>query len=510
MPLKSKITLRLYLTIIMTVIILISILGTGYVLMHDARNALLEEKQIKLFAFAKLLDDALDRTFDEILEEKKMQNASREEKISVLNEELKEVTDFIANSNPGVGVGYYSKELDAIITYGPSKELGHKVGQSIFEGHQGKDVLRTGKRMVQTAPLVRGNIMNCMHPVIRNGEVIGYIWSNELVENIEVQISKMQKQFYFAILLGILFSFMGASFIANDVASKINVIKKGLKEIQEDFSYRIPPIGGDIGEVAVAINEMAFALDQRKKLEAQIQRADRLATLGEIAAGVAHEIRNPLTSIKGFVQFIEDDLPENDEKLEYTQIVTKEVDRLNKIIEKLLFYARSSAFLKIRVDINNVLDSTLLLVNFQVVKPKVQVSTIYNHHLPLIPVDEEQIKQLFLNLIINSAQAIDTAGDITIKTDFSKDKEYVKIEISDTGKGIEEENIKNVFDPFFTTRAKGTGLGLGVAQKISELHDGYIEVSSQVGQGSMFTVYLPIKKEDHRDGGKEQTNTYSG
>lgn len=500
---KNRATLRIYLILIMAVVITTSILGSGYVLMQDAQNALLEEKQVKLFAFAKLLDDALDRTYDEILAEKGLQYASREEKIRALNEELKGITDFVAKSEPGVGVGYYSKELDAIITYGPSDELGYMVGRSISQSHKGREVMRTGQKMVQTASLVRGDIMNCMYPIIRNGEVIGYIWSNELVGDINLQVDRMQSRFYFAIFLGIIFSFAGAAFIADYVVSKVNLIKNGLKKIQEDFDYRIPPMEGEIGEIAVAINEMAFALAERKKLEEQMQRADRLAAIGEIAAGIAHEIRNPLTSVKGFVQLIEEDLPPGDGKLEYTRIVAKEVDRLNKIISELLYYAKPSESQKVCVDINNIIDSTLLLVNFKMMKPKVQVIKRYNDSLPLIPADEEQIKQVFLNLIINSIQAIDTAGEITIETDLSEDGKFIKVLVCDTGKGIEPENMKKLFDPFFTTREKGTGLGLAVVQKIVVLHGGHIEVESLLGEGSTFTVYLPTEREGSLDEGEK-------
>lgn len=507
---KGNLTLRIFLIIIIAVVIMTSILGTGYVLMQNAQQALLEEKQVKLFAFAKMLDVSLNTTFNDILSEKGFTEASREEKIRVLNSELKGITDFVANSDPGIGIGYYSKELDAILTYGPSAELGNNVGQSISENHQGRMVMLTGEAMVQTAPLVRGNIMNCMYPIIRNEQIIGYIWSNELVEDINLQIDKMQYRFRVTVFLGIIFSMIGAALIANSVISKVDIIKNGLKRIQKDLNYRIPPMEGEMGEISEAINEMAFTIAERKKFEEQIHRADRLAALGEITAGVAHEIRNPLTAIKGFVQLIEEDLPPGDSKLEYTRIVTREVDRMNKIVEELLYYARPYESCRALISINDTLDGTLMLVNFKMIQPKIKVIKQYNHSLPSIPADEEQIKQVFLNLIINSIQAIIGAGEILIATDINETGEFVSITISDTGDGIEPENLKKLFDPFFTTREKGTGLGLPVVYKIIELHRGYIEVESRLGQGAAFTVYLPIREGDSQIDAKEETHFNCG
>ncbi len=494
-------------TLILAGIIMVSIIGTGYVLVQEAQKALLEEKQHKLYALAKIMDDSLEKTFDEILEEAGALNSTREEKIKILNRKLSKITDIIATSESGVGIGYYSKDLDAIITYGPSKDLGHKVGQSISITHQGREVMRTGDKIVQTAKLVRGKIMNCMQPLIRNGKTIGYIWSNELVENINIQIQQMLNRFYLVVLIGLILSFAGTTFIANNIASKVNVIKHGLKNIQKDLYCRIAPMGGEIGEIVVAVNEMAGALTERKKLEEQMQRADRMATLGEIAAGVAHEIRNPLTAVRGFVQLIDEEFSEKDSRREFTRIILKEVNRLNRIVEELLYYARPSESHSILVDLNQVLEYSLRLVNFENSKTKVNILRQYDSQIPLVSVDEEQIKQVFLNLMINSRQAVKKNGQIRVITGMSVDRKSVKIVIADNGSGIKKENIKRLFDPFFTTREKGTGLGLAVVQKIVELHGGQVYAESIFGKGASFTVYLPIKKTDGTNGMESKENT---
>ncbi|NPV90129.1 MAG: hypothetical protein HPY50_05045 [Firmicutes bacterium] len=141
---RPRLTLRLSLTLVMAVVIISSILSAGYFMMRDAQGALLEEKQTKLFAFTRMLDANLTRNFDQILESKGLQDAPREEKIRALNRELGAGTDQVADLAPGVGVGYYSRELDAIITYGPSSQLGQTVGQSIAPNHLGRQVMASG------------------------------------------------------------------------------------------------------------------------------------------------------------------------------------------------------------------------------------------------------------------------------------------------------------------------------------------------------------------------------
>ena len=484
-----RIPIRIFIFLFMSLIIVVSSVGTGLVLMREAEHALLQEKQSKLFALARLLDVALEGTFDDILEREGLAGATRDEKIAGLNRRLAFFTDQVAASEPGVGVGYYSMALDSIITYGPSDSLGHKVGQAISQGHKGREVMATGMPRVQTARLVRGEIMNCMQPINRGGAVIGYIWSNELVDNINDQVRKMLYPFYVAIAVGIAFSFAGTAFIAQAVASRIGEIKRGIKRIESDVTHRIAPMGGELGEIAVSVNEFAEGLEARRRIEEQMQRTDRLAALGEIAAGVAHEIRNPMTSIKGFVQLIETGLEEGDSRRNYTNIIVKEVDRLNKMVGELLYYARPCDSLTLAIDINQILADTLLLVNLNATQHHVEIEMSYGDNLPQVVVDQEQIKQVFLNLLINAIQAVEEGGHIRVESMVVEGGVAVMVE--DDGKGIEPGHIDRLFDPFFTTRDNGTGLGLAVVQKIVDLHHGVLEVESSEGEGTRFRVVLP-------------------
>ncbi len=495
-----RIPVRIFIFLSMSIIIAVTSLGAGFYLLNTAHKNLLQEKQNKLFAFTQLLDNGLAGTFNDILVEEGEERASRPEKINTLNRRLAPFTDLVAASQDGIGVGYYSKELDAIITYGPSRTLGHMVSLSIDQAHQGRRVMDSGKPLVQTGQLVRGTIMNCMAPLIRNQKVIGYVWANELVDDINRQFHNFSSTAYMMIALGIVVSFIGTALIAQLVGGRIKEIVSAIKIIEKDQNYRIPPIAGDLGKIAGSINSFADHLAQQRKMEEQLQRTDRLVALGEITAGVAHEIRSPLTAIKGFVQLIESELLPEHPHREYTSLVISETDRLDKMLHELLYYSRPSDPHMVPTDINAIIDKTLKLVKVNSDSRKVAIHLDLATDLPLIEGDQEQLKQVFLNLIINAIQAVENYGEIWITTRVSSNR--IEIAIEDSGKGIAPEILNKLFNPFFTTRSNGTGLGLAVAQKIIDLHQGKIQVENRTEHGARFLISFPLLAQAEETGQK--------
>jgi two-component system sensor histidine kinase HydH len=477
----------------MSAIIAIGSLSVDFYLIDKTKTTLVSEKQQKLFALAQLMDNSLSGTFNEILAQEGLATASRAEKIVALNRRLGPITDQIASAQSGIGIGYYSKDLDAIITYGPSRLLGQKVGLAIDLEHQGRQVMADGKPRVQMGDLVRGSIMNCMIPLIRDQKIIGYIWANELLDGINQQIHKLSSRSYLIITFGILFSFIGTAFIAMIVGSRIREITAAIKNIETDANYRIPPMAGDLGLIAKSINEFAERLILRRRMEAQIQQTDRLVALGEVAAGIAHEIRNPLTTIKGFVQLIEKDMDEGHPNRKFTKIIISETDRLNKMVHELLYYAKPSDSLKTDINIGRILDDTLQLVKLNKDYQQIEIERFLLEKQPQIKGDPEQLKQVFLNLLLNSMQAVGANGHLIIRSTLKNQRLLVSIE--DNGKGIQPQHLARLFDPFFTTRSDGTGLGLAVAQKIVALHQGEIIAENKDGGGARFTVTLPTYTE---------------
>ncbi|WP_027716186.1 nitrogen regulation protein NR(II) [Desulfuromonas sp. TF] len=227
------------------------------------------------------------------------------------------------------------------------------------------------------------------------------------------------------------------------------------------------------------------------EIEEQLRRADRLAALGELSAGMAHEIRNPLGSIRGTAEILREGIDPADRRHEFAGILIKEVDRLNRVVQDFLDFARPAPVERGRVDINEALRELLVLTRQQTVKSGVRVELLPGD-LPKVPGDREQLKQACLNLLLNALQAMPAGGLLTIATT-PLDGE-VQVRFADTGQGIPPESLEKIFNPFFTTRQEGTGLGLAITHRIVQGHGGRIEVASRIGEGTTFTMVLPVEK----------------
>lgn len=231
-----------------------------------------------------------------------------------------------------------------------------------------------------------------------------------------------------------------------------------------------------------------------RSLEQQVLQNDRLATIGQIAAGTAHEIRNPLTSIKGFLQMLRSVLSENNfiNEYQYTEIMLSEIERINKLVNEILLLSKPKDIKYQSVDANKVLLEILPIIRNEGMLRNVDVKYQLVSILPAVIADTELLKQVFLNIAKNGIEAISNGGTLTITSNVDEEKQQVVISIHDTGEGIPNYIMDKIFDPFFTTKEKGTGLGLSICQKI--IHDlgGSIRVSNK-GFGTSFLIYLPFK-----------------
>ncbi len=224
--------------------------------------------------------------------------------------------------------------------------------------------------------------------------------------------------------------------------------------------------------------------------EEQLRRADRLSALGELSAGVAHEIRNPLGSIKGAAEILKGDYRPGTPKFEFIQILLKETDRLSRIVQEFLSFARPKPPEFQQADINEALDSVLMLTAQSARKSGVKIEKRLNPRIGQMSLDAGLLKQAFLNLILNAIQAMPNGGALTVES--NREGNVIEIKISDTGMGITDENRKKLFNPFFTTKKDGTGLGLAITYRIIQNHKGDILVESEPGKGTTFTVRMPV------------------
>jgi signal transduction histidine kinase len=220
-----------------------------------------------------------------------------------------------------------------------------------------------------------------------------------------------------------------------------------------------------------------------------MSRAEHLATLGELAAGLAHEIRNPLAGIAGVIEIIGRDLPKESPARKVLKDVHTEVAHINRIVSDLLEIARPKAPVFGRFDVVAAAEQALLFAREQATAKSISLDLIKDKTLPPIEHDSGQIQQVLLNLLLNAIQACEEKG--SVKVEFGQEEESVWVAITDTGRGISPETLPNIFRPFFTTKGNGTGLGLPLAKRIVEDHNGRIEVESWPGKGSRFVVCLP-------------------
>jgi len=233
---------------------------------------------------------------------------------------------------------------------------------------------------------------------------------------------------------------------------------------------------------------------QLKEVQDQLVQSEKLAALGEMAAAMAHEIRNPLVTLGGFARRLAKDADLKEQGRKYVEIIVKEVSRLEKILEDILTFSRKSELRFQESDVNTILRETLEVLSEEIAEKEIEVNKILLTGLHKVKVDTQQIKQVFINIIQNSIEAMPERGRLNIVTYNNRlgDQDGVTIEFSDTGGGIPPEILDNIFNPFFTTKDSGTGLGLAIAHRIIENHHGIISVKNRPGKGVTFVINLPV------------------
>lgn len=595
--------LRNQMILMAILMVIVPTLTIGYIVETEGRSAVLSEKEKKLSAVVNLLNQALGDRYDLYID------LPREERIRALNAELAPITENITHASPGIGAGYYNKMLDAIITYAPSALYQNNVGVTIAADHPGREVMRTNTPLVYSGRQVRGDILNSMLPIERNGEILGYIWANELTEDIRRQAWKMDVRIIIVLTAGLLISLLLIVLFSRRLSANIDIITDGLSTLAQNIPTRLPQLPGEMGQISQSVNNLAQALREtrtlndliienaadgviaidrqgdvttmnpaaevitgyqrhelagqpysmlfdntqfyspvldtlehgtehvaleisfpgrdrtielsvttsrihnahgemigalvifsdltaRKETQRRMAQAERLATLGELMAGVAHEVRNPLTAIRGYVQILRQQTSDPIHQ-EYLSVVLKEIDSINKVIQQLLEFSRPRHSQWQQVSLNALVEETLVLVQTAGVQARVDFISELDNELSPINADRELLKQVLLNILINAVQAISARGKIRIQTwQYSDSQQAISIE--DNGCGIDLSLQKKIFDPFFTTKASGTGLGLALSQRIINAHQGDIRVASLPGYGATFTLILPINPQGNQ------------
>ncbi|RKZ31167.1 histidine kinase [bacterium] len=394
------------------------------------------------------------------------------------------------------------------------RAIGTRVSEEVYNRVVGEGIPWVGRAFV-----VNEWYRTAYEPIKNiNGDIIGMLY----VGMLEAPYIDMRNRVVF-IFLGItLLNVILLSIIANIVANRITRPIKDLvtatdKVAAGDLSQRIHiESKNEIGQLADSFNQMTAELEKTtenyleltRNLEEKVReqalelcaaqdqliQSEKLSSLGKLAAGIAHEINNPLTSILINSHLISEKLQGDEKFRENLELIIDETSRCSKIVEGLLEFSRQTPPEKRLADINDIIEKTLLLFESQIIIHNVEVEKKLDARIPKIMVDIGKIEQVFTNIVLNALEAMPEKGRLTVESRISTDKKSVEIEISDTGCGIPKEALGKIFDPFFSTKGtKGTGLGLSISYGIVEQHGGTIEVKSEVGKGSTFIVLLPIE-----------------
>ena len=400
-----------------------------------------------------------------------------------------------------VSIFLRNKRIATTATMGSGERaIGTLASQEVYER-----VVQEGERWVRPGYIVDDWYLTAYEPIRDlRGKVVGALGLGLLARKFE-DTQRHALLFVFvltmvAVLLAIVMSYELSSSIMKPVTALIAATRK----IAADPSpqpmqvLNAPP---EIQALGQAFNHMAYAIHRRdqqihRQTSEKLMRSDRLAMIGQLAAGVAHEINNPLGSILLFSRLIMQQVPAQGRLRENLDRIEKETKRCHTIVKSLLDFARERKPLVESLDVNQLLDATLKLFEGQFLFQNIQIVKDYDSKLPKIEADQSQLQQVFVNIILNAADAMKGKGRLVLMTRAQDPDQYIEISISDTGCGIPPENIDRIFDPFFTTKGvgHGTGLGLSVSYGIIQSHNGDIRVSSTPGSGATFTITLPMAK----------------
>lgn len=396
-----------------------------------------------------------------------------------------------------------------------SYAIGTLVSEEVFN-----QALEKGERWTGDAFVVNDWYLSAYEPIKDiDGKVIGMLYVGLLRQPFNDVLAGTILIFLGVAIVVMIIIYFVAVMLSHRIAAPLRQLEEVAKKFTEgdyksEFTIRKAP--REVKSLALALNHMAEEVESEKKeleewadkmevkvqertselkkIHGQLFRSEKLASIGKLAAGVAHEINNPLTGILTNASLLLEDYHDGETQKDDVQVIVNETIRCREIVKRLLDFARQTKPQKSLTNINNLIDNIVLLVRNQASFRNVNIERKLKDNIPEIMADKDQIQQVFINFILNASDAMPNGGEIKISSRVIENGEYVEVRFSDTGLGISEENKHKIFDPFFTTKENGTGLGLSISYGIVEQHGGTINVESEIGKGTTFIVLLPVKQ----------------
>lgn len=433
---------------------------------------------------------------------------------SMLLNRLEDVAQTIdtLGSEPGLeGIRIYNKKGGVVFSTN-LREIGQEAdlkAEQCIVCHSGQEPLENipetaGSRIITSANGYRvlgvvspiHNEPNCSapacHPSLTRQTILGMLDTQfNLAQLDQDNLDSRNRMIVYSIGAILAIALFAGLFLKQIVHARVVKLAEGPREVKKgNLDFRIQVEGKDeIADLARSFNSMVANL---KHSYLQLARAEKLTALGEMAAGVAHEINNPLGGILLYSNLIAEDLPEGSSAQENMRKIIQQTNRCKDIVQNLLNFARIPTGDMAPLEINDVINTSLNLVKNQWIFHGIEIETRLAETLPEVIGDRARLEEIFLNLLINAADAMKGKGKLTITTGLDSN-DSVKILVSDTGEGIDEEHLPHIFEPFFTTKepGKGTGLGLSIVYGAIRKHGGFIDAESAPGKGTTFTISLP-------------------
>jgi len=493
---------------IITLVLLVSIAPLAVVcfdLLFASRSEriILNDKEARLVSIVNFLH----RQVTQEIRTRQPSNAG--ERNRILLEGFRASAGTLAKDYAGVRLGLYIVENNRISIEGflheyreftPEEQRAReeRVRREAFGGIQ--KVLETRDAVSRVGRTWDDQFLERLVPVEDGGEIVAVLWAEERMHPIFAQSQAFRVITRYAVLATILVSAVGALLIIINLTNRLLQLKNGVLRLESDIQAFLQDMPGEFGQITRAVNKMAQGLAEKEAMLEQLRRSDCLTALGRLVTGIAHELRNPLGILKATTQVMEEEYAGDKDIQDFVRRLNQQIDRQNAIVNELLDFGRPSRGVMAPQDFNALIEKTLRFTAPLLRQRKVETDTSLDPDLPPVNGDDEKLKQVLVNIILNAVQAMPDGGSLRIET--SRDQEWVKAVFEDTGQGVPADVLPHIFEPYYTTREQegGHGLGLAISHQIIAMHGGRMKAESEVGKGTRIFIYLPAEGGDKRHG----------
>ncbi len=466
-------SIAFHISLSIAVVVAASTMTVGWLILKDEKRTLESELKSKAIYLSELMSH---HVVEPLLYEE------RHAILSLLQGSMKSAESLIVNAE------VYDKNRDLIVSASKDKR------------YRNMELLPNNFAAAVDGPVIsEDNVMNLYHlsmaVKVETLGTIGFIRLCITKEYLYGTLKGVRQQLFLFVTAVTLVGILLGLYLARKILQPVLILSKGVGRVAAgEVGMEVPVVGhGEIKELSLSFNRMSVKLkeliDKIKSAQEHLVKTEKLYAVGEFSAGIAHEIKNPLTPIMMLIRRVKEEKESLTEK--DIDIIEEELNRIDKIVTEFLAFARKDNVEKTDVDINGVLDEVVTITRPNIERSEISLVEKYSSFLPDITGTHDALKQVFLNIILNALQAMEgRGGELTIETAVYNGS--IQVIIKDTGTGIQEEDIHKVYDPFFTTKKEGTGMGLALTHNIISDHSGIIDIDSTPGKGTLVKVEFPV------------------